>query len=131
MPEEKKERARRGAVGFEYQISDDSRWDRSHDDWAKSATGALYLVKWADEKPIKPVGEWNTSRILVRGNHGEHWLNGEKLFEFEMGSRELLDQVRTTKFRQAPGYGIKGSGPIVLTHHGSPVWYRNLRISAN
>ncbi len=125
---QQRERAQRGAIGFEYQISDDSRWDRSREDWAKSATGALYLLEWANDKPLKPVGEWNTSRIVVRGNHGEHWLNGEKLFEFEMGSRELLDKVAKTKFRQAPGYGRKGPGPIVLTHHGTPVWYRNLRI---
>jgi hypothetical protein len=118
------------AIGFEYQISDDSLWDRSHDDWAKSASGALYLIKWADAKPLKPVGEWNTSRIVVKGNHGEHWLNGEKLFEFEMGSEEMLAQVEKTKFRKMPGYGLKGPGPIVLTHHGSPAWYRNLRIRA-
>ena len=120
----------RRAIGFEYQISDDSLWDRSHDDWAKSASGALYLIKWADAKPLKPVGQWNTSRIVVKGNHGEHWLNGEKLLEFEMGSQEMLDQVEKTKFRKMPGYGLKGPGPIVLTHHGSPVWYRNLRIRA-
>lgn len=129
-PEEKKLRARRGAIGFEYQIADDSIFDRSRPDWAKSATGALYLLQWAEEKPLKPVGEWNESRIVVRGNHAEHWLNGRKLFELEMGSRELLDRVEKTKFRQAPGYGRKGSGPIVLTHHGTPVWYRNLRIRA-
>ena len=129
-PKERLERWLRQAIGFEYQISDDTRWDRSRPDWAKSATGALYLLEWAEDKPLKPVGEWNTSRIVVRGNHGEHWLNGQKLFEFEMGSRALLDKVAKTKFRQAPGYGVKGKGPIVLTHHGSPVWYRNLRIRA-
>ena len=68
--------------------------------------------------------------FVVHGTHGEHWPNGKKLFDFEMGSRELLDRVKKTKFSQAPGYGRKGSGPIVLTHHGSPVWYRNLRIRA-
>ena len=90
----------------------------------------MYLIHWVDEKPLKPVGEWNTSRIVVRGNHGEHWLNGEKLIEFEMGSKDMLDRVQKTKFRQMPGYGLKGPGPIVLQHHGSPVWFRNLRIQA-
>ena len=127
---EQKENLRRFAIGFEYQIADDAIFQNGHEDWKKSATGALYLLVGADEKPLHPVGEWNSSRIVVHGNHGEHWLNGKKLFEFEMGSRELLDQVEKTKFRRAPGYGIKGPGPIVLTHHGSPVWYRNLRIRA-
>ena len=90
----------------------------------------MYLIHWVDEKLLKPVGEWNTSRIVVRGNHGEHWLNGEKLFEFEMGSKDMLDRVQKTKFRQMPGYGLKGPGPMVLQHHGSPVWFRNLPIQA-
>ena len=124
----KRERSARSAVGYEYQISDDTRWDRSHDDWAKSATGAYYLVKWVDEKPLKQVGEWNSSRIVVRGNQVEHWLNGEKLFEFELGSKDILERVAKTKFRQMPGYGLKGPGPIVLQHHGSPAWFRNIRI---
>ncbi|MCB1022645.1 MAG: DUF1080 domain-containing protein [Acidobacteria bacterium] len=125
--DEKKEQAHHFAIGFEYQISDDSLFEGKQD-WKKSATGALYLLEWAEEKPLKPVGEWNESRIVVHGSHGEHWLNGKKLFEFEMGSRALMDKVKQTKFRVAPGYGIKGPGPIVLTHHGTPVWYRNLRI---
>lgn len=125
---ERKARLRRSAVGFEYQLSDDERWDRSKTDWRKSATGALYLLHWAEDKPLKPVGEWNTSRIVVVGNHGEHWLNGEKLFEFEMGSKDLLGRVANTKFRAMPGYGRKGPGPIVLQHHGSPAWFRNIRV---
>ena len=130
QPEAQKARIQRGAIGFEYQISDDTLRDRTNDNWRGSASGALYLLHWADEKSLKPVGEWNTSRIVVHGNHGEHWLNGEKLFEFEMGSMEMLDRVRKTKFRQMPGYGLKGPGPIVLQHHGSPVWFRNLRVRA-
>ena len=88
------------------------------------------LIKWADEKPLKPGGELNASRFVVSGNHGEHWLNGEKLFEFEMGSQEMLASVDKTKFRTMAGYGLKGAGPIVLTHHGTPVWFRNLSIRA-
>lgn len=125
---ERRLRLARSAVGFEYQLSDDERWDRSKADWRKSASGALYLLRWAEEKPLKPVGEWNTSRIVVVGDHGEHWLNGEKLFEFEMGSKELLAQVEKTKFRAMSGYGRKGPGPIVLQHHGSPAWFRNIRV---
>ena len=130
MTEEQKANLQRRAIGFEYQILDDDRLDHSRPDWQKSATGALYLIEWTSEKPLKPVGEWNTSRIVVSGNHGEHWLNGKKLFEFEMGSQEVLDRVKQTKFIQMPGFGRRGSGPIVLTHHGSPVWFRNLRIRA-
>ena len=128
MPPARRERLSRSAVGFEYQLSDDARWDRSRKDWAKSATGALYLLHWVEDKPLKPVGEWNVSRIVVRGNHGEHWLNGKKLFDFELGSKDLLSRVAKTKFSKMSGYGRKGPGPIVLQHHGSPAWFRNIKI---
>ena len=126
--EARKEQYRRFASGFEYQISDDTRWDKSKPGWEKSACGALYLLYPAQDKTVKPVGEWNTSRIVVRGNHAEHWLNGKKVVEFEMGSADLLERVTHTKFRTLANYGTKGPGPIVLQHHGSPAWFRNIKI---
>ncbi|MEZ5394745.1 MAG: DUF1080 domain-containing protein [Bryobacterales bacterium] len=100
---------------------------RGKQDVGRSPRRGPYLLEWAEEKPLKPVGEWNESRIVVHGTHGEHWLNGKKLFEFEMVSR--ADGQSEEGNCVAPGYGIS-PGPIVLTHHGTPVWYRNLRIKA-
>lgn len=123
--EDAKAMMRRRAIGLEYQIIDDEKYaDRAED----SKTGALYLLHSNPNKNLKRPGLWNRSKIVVDGNHGEHWLNGEKLLEFELGSKQLLGRVSRTKFRQAPGYGRKGPGYIVLTHHNSPAWFRNIRV---
>jgi 3-keto-disaccharide hydrolase len=115
------------AVGPEYQIYDDEKMAH-HPGWEKSSTGALYLLYAPKDRHLNPPGQWNVARIVVRGNHVEHWLNGGKLLECELGSPELLALVEKTKFRKVPGYGIKGPGRIVLQHHGSPVWFRNIKI---
>lgn len=128
LPPERKAALERSAVGFEYQVIDDSILKRKPG-WEKSATGALYLIYAAEgQKKMNPPLEWNKARIVVDGNHVEHWLNGEKLFECELGSKETLERVEQTKFRRMPGYGLAGTGPIVLQHHGHPAWFRNLRI---
>ena len=65
---------------------------------------------------------------MVDGLHVEHWLNGNKVLEYELASQRLLDTVEKTKFRRVPGFGRKAPGNIVLQHHGAPVWFRNVRI---
>lgn len=124
---ELKERRRRSAVGPEYQLLDDSRIS-GKEGWELSSAGALYLLYPPQNKKVNEPGGWNTTRIVVKGNHAEHWLNGVKVVEYELGSKDLLERVAKTKFSHVPGYGLKGSGPIVLQHHGSPVWFRNIKI---
>jgi hypothetical protein len=115
------------AVGPEYQILDDDPAQR-RPGWELTSTGSLYLLYSPKNKQVNPPGEWNLTRIVVRGDHVEHWLNGQKLLEYELSSPELLALVEETKFRKVPGYGIRGPGRIVLQHHGSPVWFRNIKI---
>jgi hypothetical protein len=127
LPEKQKHNQWLAAVGPEYQIYDDSTM-RHHAGWELSSTGAFYLLQSPENKHINPPGEWNLARIVVRGNHVEHWLNGAKLIEYELGTPDLLARVEKTKFRKVPGFGIKGPGHIVLQHHGSPAWFRNIKI---
>jgi hypothetical protein len=115
------------AVGPEYQIFDDDAM-RRREGWEKSSTGALYLLYVPHNKKVNPPGQWNLARIVVRGDHVEHWLNGQKLLEYELSSPELLDLVSKTKFQKVPGYGIRGAGHIALQHHGAPAWFRNIKI---
>ncbi|MCB1021698.1 MAG: DUF1080 domain-containing protein [Bryobacterales bacterium] len=115
------------AVGYEFQIYDDDTLERKPG-WDLSSTGALYLLEAPHDKKMNPPGEWNTARVVVNGKHVEHWLNGSKLLEYELGSDELLAKVEKTKFRKVPGYGQKAPGYIVLQHHGSPAWFRNIKI---
>ena len=77
---------------------------------------------------MKPFGEWNTSRIVVNGNHVEHWLNGAKVLEYDCGSDAIMTQVPETKFKKYPGFGEKVTGHILLTDHKDPCWFRNVKI---
>ena len=115
---------RKAAVGHEYQMVDDSSVKDAYD-----STAAFYLVKEpAADKPVKPMGEWNRSRLVVKGKHVEHWLNGEKVLEYECGSPEIMERIPQTKFKKYPGFGEKVRGHILLTDHKDPCWYRNLKL---
>jgi hypothetical protein len=74
------------------------------------------------------VGEWNAARLVVRGDHVEHWLNGEKLLEYELGSAEWTQRVAASKFAEMPRYGRARRGHIALQDHGDEVAFRNIRI---
>ena len=98
------------AIGHEYQIIDDAR----HADAKVSTerqTASFYDVKSATARPTKPIGEWNTSRVLVQGNHVEHWLNGAKVLEYELGSPETLAAVQDSKFKTQRRVRHEEAGP--------------------
>ena len=115
---------RKSTVGHEYQMLDDSLTQDAY-----SQTAAFYLIATPSmDKPVKPMGEWNRSRILVRRNCVEHWLNNKKVLEYECGSPAIMERVPKTKFRKYPGFGKKFKGHILLTDHKDPCWFRNLKI---
>ena len=90
--------------------------------------GALYDLIVPARDMAKPPGEFNEARILVRGAHGEQWLNGVKVAEFEMGSPDLVERIAASKFNTLDGFGIKRATPIALQNHGQEAWFRNLKI---
>jgi Domain of Unknown Function (DUF1080) len=117
-------------VGFEYQVLDDA----VHPDAKKGVNGdrtvaSLYdMIPAAKSKPIKPVGEWNTARIVVRGTHGEHWLNGIKVVEYDRSTPQFRAIVAASKFHVYPNYGEANDGYLLLQDHGFPVSFRNIKI---
>lgn len=117
-------------IGFEYQILDDAL----HPDAKRGKDGdrtvaSLYdMIPAAANKPIKPVGEWNTARIVVRGKHAEHWLNGVKVLEYDRDSPEFKAILAGSKYHVFPQYGQEASGYLLLQDHGFPVWFRNIKI---
>jgi hypothetical protein len=76
----------------------------------------------------KPAGQWNALRLLVRGAHVEHWLNGTKVIEYELGSDDWKQRVQASKFIDFPRFGTARRGHIGLQDHGDRVAYRNIRI---
>lgn len=118
---------RHAAKGFEYQILDDDR----HPDGALPShrAGALYdLVAPNARKRLRPVGEWNRARIVFRGGHGEHWLNGEKVVEYDLGTPAMAAALAASKYRDWPWFAERRRGHVVLQDHGDAVWFRHLRI---
>ena len=115
------------ALGFEYQMLDDSL----HEDnkVPSHRAGALYdLIAPNASKRLKPVGEWNSSRIVFRGNHGEHWLNGTKVVDFELGTPHMDSLLAASKYKNIPGFATRRAGHIVLQDHVDEVFFRNIKI---
>lgn len=115
-------------TGPEMQVLDNAK----HADGKNPLTsaGSNYAVHAPVKDVTRPVGEWNAMRLLVRGNHVEHWLNGVKLLEYELGSADWQARVKASKFATLPGYGRARRGHLVLQDHGDVVAFRNLRIRA-
>ena len=115
-------------TGPEYQLIDDVGFPEKLEPWQKA--GANYAMHLPDDtkKMLKPVGEWNTTRIVVNGAHVEHWLNGRKILEFERWTPEWNALRDSGKWKEAPDYGKAKTGHIALQDHGSVFWFRNVKI---
>ncbi len=114
--------------GPEMQVLDDAR----HPDGRSrlTAAGSAYGLYPAPAGVAKPAGEWNQVRLVVKGAHVEHWLNGQKVVEYELWSPDWKARVANSKFAQWPTYGLAKKGHIALQDHGDWVAYRNIRIRA-
>ncbi|MCG8448207.1 MAG: DUF1080 domain-containing protein [Pirellulales bacterium] len=113
-------------TGPEYQILDDSGHKDGQDN--KTSSAALYGLYARQGGKLQPVGEWNKTRIVVKGNHVEHWLNSEKVVECEMNSSDWEQRVSHSKFAKWLKFGKNKIGHVVLQDHNDPVWYRNIQI---
>jgi len=113
----------------EYQILDDETYIAMGGmNMDTHLTGDNYDLHSAGERPSRPVGEWNTARILVDGPHVEHWLNGVMTVEYELWSPDWEARVAASKFAEFPAYGRTQRGLIGLQDHGHMVKFRNIKI---
>jgi len=115
------------ALGFEYQLGDDRSF--TEENKASHRVGAVYdLFPTKDRIEINPTEEFNQSRLIVDGNHVEHWLNGDKILEYELGSKELDSAYRVSKFNVIPDFHKKRKAHLVLQNHKDAAWFRNIKI---
>jgi len=123
-----------GWLGCEYQILDDPNNGEGSKDNGQWSAAALYSVFAPDKekKKLKPFGEVNTGRIIVLDNHVEHWLNGEKVLQYEVGSETWKKAIATSKFSRpdakAEGFGENPSGFIMVQDHQHTVTFEKLVI---
>lgn len=115
------------ALGFEYQLLDDSA-EEWKDLKPEQFTGALYDLLPPHNVKLKPLGDFNESRIIVNGNEVEHWLNGEKVVAYSLDSPELETAYQKSKFAKIPHFKEKRKGHIVLQDHITEAWFKNIRI---
>ena len=113
-------------TGPEYQILDDAAHADGLDPTA--AAGANYAMHAPGSNATRPAGEWNRSRIEVRGPRVVHWLNGVKLLEYDLWSADWKRRVQSCKWKDHPDYGKREKGRIALQDHGDRVAYRSLKI---
>jgi hypothetical protein len=111
--------------GPEMQVLDDAR----HADGKSRLTsaGAVFGLYPFPAGVVKPAGEWNEVRLVVRGPQVKHWLNGTKI-EYALWTDDWKAKVAGSKFKQWPGYGLSKKGRIALQDHGDRVAYRSIRI---
>jgi hypothetical protein len=116
-------------LGFEYQMIDDEHWDPKHSLLnTMKGTGSFYDMLPPHDVHTAPIGEFNHSRIVISGNHIEHWLNGKKVAQTALGSSTLKSAIARSKFKAVPRFGEHKIGHILLQDHGDEVWFKNLKI---
>ncbi len=113
-------------TGPEMQILDDA----VHADGRKAKTraGTLYDVVPCAFDVARPAGEWNHARIVVKGTHVEHWLNGFKVVDIDTASPEYKKAVAESKWAKSADYNSKPAGHIALQDHGDEVWFRDIKV---
>jgi len=111
-------------LGLEYQI-----WDDNQERDANKTMACLYDLIVAENKILRPVGEFNQARIISKDNHIEHWLNGDKVLEYDRGSKEYRELVAKSKYQNILNFGEAKQGHILLQDEGGPsISYRNIKI---
>ena len=111
----------------EYQLLDDIKADDNKT--RLTCAGSAYALYPSPPGHLKPIGEWNTTRIVATGAHVEHWLNGVKLLEYELWSSDWEAKVKASKFAKWPNFGRARRGHIGLQgDHTGSLAFRNIRI---
>jgi hypothetical protein len=119
------------SIGCEYQVLD----DKLHPDAKAGINGNRKLSSLYDLIPAKNAkdngpNQWNNAKIVVNGNHVQHWLNGQITVEYDRGSDEWKKAVASSKFKNQAGFGEVEAGRLLLQDHGNEVAYKNIKIKA-
>ncbi len=113
-------------TGPEYQLLDDKGWPSKLK--PSQYSGACYGMYTPQEAEVKPIEEWNTTRIIVKGTNVQHFLNGKKVVEYELWSDDWKERKANSKWKNEQHYGMAKKGHIGLQDHGGLTQFRNMKI---
>lgn len=116
------------ALGLEYQTHDTGKRPVSDNDPHPNTIACLYELIQAKNRVVNPSGEWNFARVISRGTHVEHWLNGIKVLEYERGGKAFREAVAKSKFSNYPNFGEALKGHILLQDHNDLTSFRNIKM---
>lgn len=119
---------RHSAVGLEYQILDDYDNAEAKSDPKASAASLYILLEASHDKELYNDDRFNEGRIVVHGDHVEHWLNGKKVLEYNLSDPKLAEAVAKTKYSVVPNFLSREGGHIALQHHNNLVWFKDIKI---
>lgn len=115
-------------TGPEYQLIDEPNFKGNLKDWQKLGVDYAMHIPDTTKINVNPQGEWNNSKIVFDKGHVEHWLNGEKILEFEAWTNDWFKRKSEGKWAKAPDYGLAKKGAICLQDHGDPASFKNIKI---
>ena len=113
-------------TGPEMQVLDDEK----HPDGKipKTSAGSLFDLIAPTNKTLRPVGQYNNSRLIIKDGHVEHWLNGKKILDYDLAGDRLKLLIAQSKFKSYPRFARNTEGYVALQYHGDDVWYRSIKI---
>jgi type 1 glutamine amidotransferase len=113
-------------TGREMQILDNDK----HNDGRKPKTraGTMYDLFPTAAEVCRPAGEWNHAKVVCKGTHIEHWLNGIKVVEIDTAADAYKQALAASKFTSMPDFGTRMKGHICLQDHGDEVWFRDIKV---
>lgn len=117
----------KGYLGLEYQILDDENFKYPERAIFRSSS-SLYDLIPADNKKQKPIGQWNVARVMVNGNHVQHWLNGLKVLQYDRSTDAFKSLIRQSKYKDLQNFGRNKTGHILLQNEGTPISFRNIKL---
>ena len=119
------------SIGLEYQILDDAHHPDAklgNHEGSRTLASLYDLIQADPDKPVNPIGEWNTAKIVSQDNHVTHWLNDVKVLEYDRNTEAFLQRVQESKYKDWPGFGTFEKGNILLQDHGDRVAFKNIKI---
>ncbi|WP_345231693.1 DUF1080 domain-containing protein [Olivibacter ginsenosidimutans] len=115
-------------LGLEYQILDDINYNYPERGYLRSLASLYDLIPADQHKDTKPLGEWNTASIMVKGNQISHWLNNREVVTYDRSTASFAQLIEASKYKDLKNFGKAKKGHLLFQNEGTPIAFRNIKI---